>query len=196
MPIQFACTNCGQPIEVDDEHAGQSAACPYCRHVVRVPDESTYRPDGAIEARPAEPPAPQRAAGATAGESAQALTAARARKSGIYGLLGAGLAVALFTIAVAISGYMMMDRLGGVPQQPLTAEQNRQLQEEIARSPVVGLLIIAGLFSAVVGLVFGVVSVSQQAAGNWRGWLAVAVCAAFVLCNCVAPIAFGGLTAG
>jgi len=37
MPIQFRCTHCGQPVEVDDEAAEQMASCPYCRQIGRVP---------------------------------------------------------------------------------------------------------------------------------------------------------------
>lgn len=52
MAIQFICVGCSQPIEVDDEFAGRSAACPYCRHVVTVPSSSTFHPDHPIPARP------------------------------------------------------------------------------------------------------------------------------------------------
>ena len=53
MPIQFRCQGCAQPIEVDDVHAGQTAACPYCRRVVTVPTESALD-EPPIAARPAE----------------------------------------------------------------------------------------------------------------------------------------------
>ncbi|TWT41218.1 hypothetical protein RAS1_39120 [Phycisphaerae bacterium RAS1] len=57
MAIQFTCVGCQQPIEVDDEHAGRAAACPYCRHVVTVPQASTLRRDEPVAARPlGEPP--------------------------------------------------------------------------------------------------------------------------------------------
>lgn len=42
MPIQFLCVSCGDPIEIDDEWAGKSVACPFCRSTVVAPTESTY----------------------------------------------------------------------------------------------------------------------------------------------------------
>lgn len=55
MAIQFQCPSCSQPIEVDDEFAGQPAACPYCRRVVSVPEKTTLAPAGAVVARPLPP---------------------------------------------------------------------------------------------------------------------------------------------
>ena len=40
MPIQFHCENCQGWIEVDDEHAGGKAICPFCQTVNSVPGES------------------------------------------------------------------------------------------------------------------------------------------------------------
>jgi len=42
MAIRFACPSCRQPIEVDDEWAGQSVGCPYCRKVVTAPAVSSW----------------------------------------------------------------------------------------------------------------------------------------------------------
>ena len=54
MAIQFLCPGCNQPIEVDDDQAAKRAACPYCRQVVTVPEQSTYRPEESVpSARPA-----------------------------------------------------------------------------------------------------------------------------------------------
>ena len=39
MSIQFLCSACGQPIEVDDDMANLTVTCPYCRNSVIVPDE-------------------------------------------------------------------------------------------------------------------------------------------------------------
>ena len=41
MAIQFNCPGCQQPVEVDDEWAGQHVACPFCHRVVTTPNEST-----------------------------------------------------------------------------------------------------------------------------------------------------------
>ena len=61
MPIRFACPSCQQPIEIDDQWAGQSVACPYCKRVVTAPTTSTW-PVGEIPmaspARGTSPPPP------------------------------------------------------------------------------------------------------------------------------------------
>lgn len=57
MAIRFACPSCRQPIEVDDDWAGQSAACPYCRHVVTAPAESSWPATDIPQAAPGGPPA-------------------------------------------------------------------------------------------------------------------------------------------
>ncbi len=41
MAIQFNCPGCRQPVEVDDEWAGEHVACPFCQRVVTAPTEST-----------------------------------------------------------------------------------------------------------------------------------------------------------
>jgi len=41
MAIQFNCPGCRQPVEVDDEWAGEHVACPFCQRVVTAPAEST-----------------------------------------------------------------------------------------------------------------------------------------------------------
>ncbi|GAF80953.1 unnamed protein product [marine sediment metagenome] len=41
MAIRFQCASCSQPIEVDDEWASKTVACPYCHKTVTAPAEST-----------------------------------------------------------------------------------------------------------------------------------------------------------
>jgi len=53
MPIQFACTHCGKPIEVDDEYADRMATCPFCSNVTRVPPQSTFDAHATVRAQPA-----------------------------------------------------------------------------------------------------------------------------------------------
>ncbi len=50
MVLQFLCPSCGHPIEIDDEWASQSVACPYCKNTVTAPGESTYQPPSSIPA--------------------------------------------------------------------------------------------------------------------------------------------------
>jgi len=40
-PIRFQCQSCSQPLEVDEEWAEKTVACPYCKATVTAPAEST-----------------------------------------------------------------------------------------------------------------------------------------------------------
>lgn len=52
MAIQFQCSACRQPIEVDDQFANQQAVCPFCRKVITVPESSSLPAESIPEARP------------------------------------------------------------------------------------------------------------------------------------------------
>lgn len=41
MAIRFQCGSCDQPIEVDDQWASKTVACPYCRNTITAPAAST-----------------------------------------------------------------------------------------------------------------------------------------------------------
>src|SRR5687768_10334479 len=70
MIIRFQCPSCRQPLEIDQQWAGQSVACPYCKRVVSAPSSSTWHDQTEIPtARPAAPgfsPPPPPAGGAIA----------------------------------------------------------------------------------------------------------------------------------
>jgi len=40
MPVQFQCQECRQWLEVDDEHVGGKAVCPFCQAVTDVPAQA------------------------------------------------------------------------------------------------------------------------------------------------------------
>jgi len=48
MSIRFQCSACGQPIEIDEEWALKTVACPYCRRLITAPAESTLAPSADI----------------------------------------------------------------------------------------------------------------------------------------------------
>ncbi len=198
MPIQFSCTSCSEPIEVDDEHAGQTAACPYCRHVVTVPQESTYHPDAAIQARPTTPDASRggdhaddeekRAASWGAGadlETAQVSARRRAAATfGNFGLICTVLACVLFGIATVRAMYVVLGSAAATQPGPLSLADMPEAQQALAGDPWYMGPIMGALFFAVVGLVLSIVSVVQEKRGNWRGFIGIVVCGLFLLCTC------------
>jgi hypothetical protein len=201
MAIQFRCAQCGHPIEVDEQYAGQTAACPYCRHVMNVPQQSTYEPNAAVPARPFD--ASPRPEGPSFGtppppEMVPSPRQQAARRFGRYALTCTLLAIALYAIS-ATRGFLLMRASGGlsIATQPVSA-QTGQLERQIQRvgtDPWVAIPEYGGLFFALVGLVLGIASLTQSVSGNWRGLVAVIVCGLFFLCICAGVVMMlaGGL---
>lgn len=186
MAIQFPCTQCGQPIEVDDEHAGKTAACPYCQAHVAVPLSSTYVPEQSVPARPSTtaPPLPVSAPGSLPpGPHADVARApgrvAAGRTLGSYALVCTILALVLL-IAVFARTFTVLIQAGFSPTSAPSRETLQQIQQR-GDALATGLQ-LGWLFFAVVGLVLGIVSVVQHA--NWRGIVGIVVCGLFILCFC------------
>jgi DNA-directed RNA polymerase subunit RPC12/RpoP len=196
MSIQFFCAQCNQPIEVDDEHAGQTAACPFCRHVMTIPRESTYRAEAAVAARPLSPPAGSANDAEVSADEGPPPEWRRRRPPvppprqraantfGSYGLVCALLALLLLGIAV-VRATTIAARSGKFtsPTPPTPADMT-ELQEQMAKDPwFVGPQIGAAFF-ALVGLPLGIISMVQAPQGNWRGLTTIIICGLFFLCMC------------
>jgi hypothetical protein len=202
MAIQFHCPGCSQPIEVDDIHAGQTAACPYCRQVVNVPTESSLGQAPPVSARPAaevdsagsseapdgreafgprtfpqQQPPGELHIGPTMTHREQA-----ARTYANYALICTAIAVVLMIATMIYGAALMADRLNTAgSSQPSLDKISQELALE-HRSLAVGPL--GAMFFAVVGLALGIASIKQTTRGNWRGITAVVACGLFVLCFC------------
>ncbi len=207
MAIQFRCAQCGHPIEVDEQHAGQTAACPYCRHVMSVPEQSTYQADAAVAARPLDTSAAAETTPFLGPQGAGLPLSPRqlaARRFGRYALSCTLLAVALYAIS-ATRGALLLRGSGGMwtATQPTPEQMNdlgRQMRQ-VGTDPWVAIPEYGGLFFALAGLVLGIVSLTQGISGNWRGLVAVIACAVFFLCLCAGVVllamsGFGSAAAG
>ncbi|MBP7747289.1 MAG: hypothetical protein KA383_14300 [Phycisphaerae bacterium] len=189
MPIQFCCTQCGQPIEVDDEHAGKTAACPYCRLTLSVPLQSTYNPESAVMARPADGPAvPDTTMPSPYAAGHRPPTPPHrqrvARTFGSYALLCTALGALLFCVGVA-RGFQLLAAAGVFqPTSQPSPQDLMQIQMKIAPDPWVIGPQIGGAFFALAGLTLGIISLTQSRQGNWQGILATVLCGLFFLCIC------------
>ncbi len=189
MAIQFQCPGCSQPIEVDAEHAGSVAACPYCQQVVNVPHESTYRPAEVPPARPAEfvpPGGPPGAYGATlpppGGLHIGPVVDPRsrtARRVGIFALLAIAAALVLF-MTVAI---MVASAFGSRPDA-LTPDAQKEILQQMQEKPVWLVLIGALYVSLLAGLVLAIISVAMCRRGNWPGIAALVSSGMLMLLLC------------
>jgi len=209
MAIQFHCPGCSQPIEVDDIHAGRTAACPYCRRVVSVPPQSTLdatdpgiaRPPAEGARRPADapgsladsrsepsagrpspPPLGELHVGPTRSPREQV-----ASKYGTYGLICTALVLLLFAGSLVYLLALMFAEMGGdLTSQPST-EQWAAIQaaaaQKFAADPRVRAVRVGTAFFAIVGLVCGIISVTQHKQ-NWKGIVSLVLCGLFALCTC------------
>lgn len=208
MAIQFNCPSCTQPIEVDDEVAGQSAACPYCGKVVTVPTASTYRPavsarpigepgapGGEIEVspeggalapfdQPTRPPAypplpPYQAGGLHVGPSPDA----RARAARTLGNFALGCTAAV--VALLVTYFVLLaptlSRLVAASSQP-SQKETMQILQSSPNAISAGGAVCGALVFSLVGLVLAGISLRQRAAGNWRGWTSIIVCGGTLSC--------------
>ena len=206
MSIQFCCPQCQQPIEVDDEHAGRVAACPYCHHHVTVPAESTYHPQQTLIARPAAPgastgygadqqvppqyagpaPIPVRSA-PSAGpvDPIVLMRQQRARRYGNYALICAAIVVLAVAVGTIRAATVLM-RSPGFSHTSTTLSP--QLQKEILQDRwYVGSAFVM-LLASMVGVALAIPSLFQHSRGNWQAIVSVVICGLCLLCNCGAGL--------
>ncbi len=190
MPIQFQCASCGQPIEVDDEHAGKVAACPFCRHVVTVPAATTL-PAATVSARPAGGLAPVWAQTPPVGGVLPPVPAAVPSPTTLT-LANLALVCAVVMLVCYAVTFTVVARVAGPALQRAIAEdapsneQIRAFEAALKNAPEmawIGVLSLGGTAVALVGLVLAVLSLRRHRALA-RAWVALVLCAAPPLCMC------------
>ncbi len=112
MVVQFSCPGCQQPVEVDDDWAGQHVACPFCQRVVTAPTESTLK-----SMETAIPPTARKFSPAESGFIREH-QAGRGAGSNKLAAIGFGLSLsALFLYVLStILLQFLIDQLGSNPQ--------------------------------------------------------------------------------
>ena len=206
MAIQFNCPSCRQPIEVDDEHAGQVASCPYCRGVVTVPQTSTYQTEPVPAARPSNqgveyadnitpphsappvtttpPPPDSLHVGTTYNPRQQS-----AQSFGTYALICAVLMVLLFGVVMVQLLTRTLSKLDFDPAtQPIDQaamnQASTEATQELSREPIFLAPLIGSMFFGVVGVALAITSLFQSSRGNWRGIVSLILCGLYVICIC------------
>jgi len=204
MAIQFRCPGCSQPIEVDDDYAGQTAACPYCRRVINVPTESTLGAEPSSVARgadheqtpgtagaapqddaspPGTPPPPPSPAGLHVGPAPGPRDRA-ARTFGNYALICAVIVLLLFAVVFFYSFAAVGQEIMKDPTSQPSPERMAEIQEDLLNNVwVQGAQLVIALL-ALLGVILGVVSLRQSSRGNWRAIASLVVCGLFVFCIC------------
>ncbi len=191
MSIRFPCPSCRQPIEIDDEWAGQSVACPYCRRVVTAPASSAWPPSDVPMASPAKgafdaPPPPVSVGHGWGPSQPSSSTAPWA------------LTLALTCMVLAFVGYVAlgaqitaatMERLPQNPTNQQIKEAQREFAQEImegGRFPPNPLMTAAGIIGALCGIGGIVLAVRSLIRQEPRRGMAIAgliISACFVVCQ-------------
>jgi hypothetical protein len=199
MAIRFSCPSCRQPIEVDDNWAGQTVACPYCRRVVTAPAQSSWPPPVIPVAAPATggiaPPPPP---GIPAGQPVTGTFPAR--RSAGPSVAGWALTLAILAALLAVIGSLMW--YGGIVQvalqrtgpDPSVPELQRTLQEivlsgSVPTSRAVTTTLFAGTICGLIALVLAIRSLIGGEGHTGKAVVACVISSLFVACQCVLTMA-------
>lgn len=160
MSVQFLCPSCGHPIEVDDEWAGRSVGCPYCRNTVTAPTASTYdRGDGVPTARVVEPGGGQphliSPEVCQPGEWPPTVVQTDAPDSNSVAVWAFGLSC-LFVLAWLVMGLLMGSRMeDALGPNPTQEEAYRFMNDHLQGGTIPGWL-VGGFLALLLSLAFGV----------------------------------------
>ncbi|UCF34069.1 MAG: hypothetical protein JSV78_01940 [Phycisphaerales bacterium] len=188
MAIRFHCAACNQPIEVDDEWALRTVACPYCRKTVTAPAESTL---GNLSEIPVASPLDDVQAFPELRQPAYVATeTAKHNYWAIAALVLAVLAFLTFLISNVISATHMMDVLepGMTMKEQIDAIQKFQEENQGNLPGWLAGAVIAVLLSCVAwpaAVICGVVGVFRERQRS-LAVIALVICGvqlAFVVCS-------------
>lgn len=180
MAIQFTCTACGQPIEVDDEMADQAVTCLYCQKVVTTPAMSTLEGGAAAQA----------AATVEPGEVAIPVYAPDAPppKTGLLGWIALACIVVsvLCLMYVGLVARSMMEGMDLKPETPQEIEEfQKAVQERMQSRP--SLLVLSPLGSCVfplAGVVCAIIALVKGYRPRWPAIVALCLVGGIVVLGC------------
>ncbi len=139
MAIQFNCPGCRQPVEVDDEWAGEHVSCPFCQRVVTAPAESTIN-----TLQHDLPPTARRLSPSGPGEVIATGAVAPSRYNRLA-VVGFGLSLA--AILLLILGTILLQFFFEQLEPNLTVEEQQKKAMEIASDPEYAGRILLGVGS-------------------------------------------------
>lgn len=185
MAIRFHCPSCKQPIEIDNEWAGQSVACPYCQKVVTAPQNDELA-GGVQTAQPGAglnpPPPPQGMATAYAPAKPGSTMA-------VVSLLMVLAAGACFVFGLMQFGMAIQQHMQNNIDPNLTPEQmQKQLEDDVQQGKIsvpssAGTAAWLGTALALGGLIVSILSLVRGESMKWMAIIALLIGLLFMLCN-------------
>jgi hypothetical protein len=184
MAIQFNCPGCRQPVEVDDEWAGQHVACPFCQRVVTAPAAST------INALQDDLPPTARRLSPTGPGGTIATGAAAPPRYNRMAVIGFGLSLA--AIFLLILGQIMLQFMVDQLDPNSTFEEQHKKTMELYSDPESAGRMALGAVSVclsvtcwLAGVIFSAIAATRKDLPGHR--LAVAG----IACSSLIPLLFG-----
>ncbi len=181
MALQFNCSSCGRPIEVDDELARRQVTCPYCRRVVTAPaaDSAGVAAEGPAVISGSD------AALAPMMPAAEDGPAPPTNWPATVALLCAAGTVLCFAAASVIVARIAFDV---APDGDITTHQS-EIQERFLHHPAAVLLELGVLVFALGGLVLSIIGLRRGPSRKWQALVGLAVCGLITAYGCVVTIA-------
>lgn len=202
MAIQFFCSGCGQPIEVDDNMANLAVTCPYCRKVVTTPPSSTLPSPPSMPPVPGVPMPPGAPTSPVAPSESlpYGVGPPGLRKKAVLGWIA--FAGAIFTVTIcaytlqAFGG--LMQGLNLQPQgQTEMQELQKTIQERAQQRPGLQVGMCAGwcLFP-VSALVCGIIGLVRKEQPRWPSVASLVLLGLAIALNCLGVMRLGAMGAG
>lgn len=174
MAVQFNCSSCGKPIEIDDEFAGQSVTCPYCRTVVRAVA-------GGV-APVASPLGEGFGAGAPPQIGGTPFPPSVPMASNWFatvGFLCSLLVILSFCVAFGTLGKQFQQQF---PNGQATPEQTQKLVEQAVKEPSMVAASWCVMLSALTGTVFSILGLVKRRGRRWQAIVGLTICGLFAMC--------------
>lgn len=111
--MKFECTNCGQHLEAEEEHRGQTIECPSCAASIQVPSASESSESGVIP-----PPLPEQAA-VVPPQAIDSISPEKEDKEKLAGLRGALLVMPFYMLSLLFVLFALWQGSGVKVSAPL-----------------------------------------------------------------------------
>ncbi len=183
MSIQFRCESCSQPIEVDDDGAGQWVACPFCGQTSRAPMTS----DAGIQVD-VPVAAPQVGLGQGGFATAPMPTPAVETRRCVLGWIAlACLGVCMLSLCVLMSVVVPVVADLGANADPAT------IQKAVVEKQLASLwATLAGFLCSLTpaaGLTLAIISLARRESPRWPAITALAISAFMAVIVCFGVLA-------
>lgn len=191
MAIQFLCSSCRQPIEVDDDAANQPVTCPYCRQVTQVPAVSDPTVAAARASAPPPPPPSFTPLPSTSPESVAYGPAPIPVPQLEQGnkLSWASFVVAIVSVIcfIGIFGYIL-SVAATLPPNPTPEQMNAVVRERTAGPATQAIAILGMCVLPVIGVGLGIAALVKRTKPLWPAIVAMVIFSGFVLLSCAGVV--------